>query len=212
MNPTPVALFVRVSSKEQDYARQVHELTDLAAQLNLHVVEVIQEKLSGSTKNEDRPAIQRLLQLARERKIKKVLVHEVTRLGRSTAEVLKTLEDLHAQKVSVYIKTFSIETLTPEGKVNHIAQMLVTLLAEVGRMEKAILMERIESGRAEARRKGTHMGRPAGTTKEAEDLLTEYSTVVAMIRQGKSIRDIAARAQVSPTTVQKVKRLLTPAA
>lgn len=71
--------------------------------------------------------------LASERKIQKVLVTEVSRLGRRTSEVLQAIETLTDLGVSVYVHTYSLETLTPKGKRNPTASLLFTLLAEFAR-------------------------------------------------------------------------------
>ena len=78
----PVALFVRVSTKEQDYARQVPDLTAYAQKQGYSIAHIIHE--TGSTtkrRNVDRPELDRLLKLCRTRAIKKVLVTEFSRLG-----------------------------------------------------------------------------------------------------------------------------------
>jgi DNA invertase Pin-like site-specific DNA recombinase len=200
-----VAILVRVSKADQNYDRQVTELTEYATAKSYEVVQVIAESISGVTKNTERKGIQELLQLARAKKINKVLVHEVTRLGRQTSEVLATLEELHFYKVSVVIMNYNLETLNPNGSVNNMSQFLVTLLTDIGRMERLTLIERINSGIAEARRKGKHLGRPEGTTK---DIVKQHPKVVKHLKAGYSIRETAKLCEVGVSTVQRVKKQL----
>lgn len=204
-----VAILVRVSTADQNYDRQISELTEYAASKNYEVVEVITETVSGAKKNSERKGIQQLLQLAKGKKINKVLIHEVTRLGRDTPEVLATLSTLHELKVAVVVKNYQIETLNADGTVNSMGQFLFTILADVGRMERLTLIERVKSGLQEAKRKGKTLGRPEGSTK---DLVTEHPKVVKYLRAGHSVRETAKLSEVAPSTVQRVKKALTETA
>ncbi len=61
--------------------------------------------------------------------IDKVLVTELSRLGRNTLGVLEVIELLNSKKVSIYIQNYAIETLTPEGAINPMSQFLITNLS-----------------------------------------------------------------------------------
>lgn len=160
-------IFVRVSKKEQDYQRQLEDLRALAKTQNLEIVAEIAEKISGAKDNQERDGVQELLRLAQKCIIQKVLVQEVSCLGRSTVEVVKVLEELTSFQVSVYVQNFGFETLK-NGNRNPIAQFIFTLLAEFARLERETLRERILSGMEEARRKGKHLGRPDGSLENKE--------------------------------------------
>lgn len=205
----PIAIFVRVSKQSQDYERQIADLNAYAVKQGYTVVATIAEKISGAKRNSERQGIAELLELAASRRIKKVLVSEVSRLGRRTSDVLKVIEELTEQGVSIYAQNYNLETLTPEGKRNPVASLLFTLLAEFARLERETLVERINSGLDQARRRGKTLGRPTGTTKDSTALLQEYAPVVRFIKQGFSLRQTAKLAEVSVNTVRKVKNLLT---
>jgi DNA invertase Pin-like site-specific DNA recombinase len=205
---TPVAIFVRVSKNSQDYTRQISDLKELASHKGWSVLSVITEKVSGSRKNAERKGIQELLELAEQRRISKVLVSEVSRLGRKTSEVLQVLERLTELGVSVYVNNYNLETITHSGRPNPIAQLLFTLLAEFARLEKETLVERIHSGLEQAKRNGKTLGRKKGSVKSDKEILEKYKPVVRQLNAGKSIRDVAAICQVGTATVQKVKKLL----
>lgn len=198
------AIFVRVSRKEQDYYRQIQDLRAAAKRMGVKVVAEISEKISGSAASKDREGIQELFDLARRRKIRKVLVQEVSRLGRSTLEVLQIVEELTELGVSVYVDNIGIETLS-KGKTNPIAQILLTILAEFSRMEKEVLRERILSGLEEARRNGVKIGRPKGSLKEPSDYIKGYPKVVRHLKEGQSLRNTAKLNSISVNTVRKVK-------
>jgi DNA invertase Pin-like site-specific DNA recombinase len=213
------AIFTRVSKQSQDFQRQISDLQAFADMKGYNVVKTISEKISGAKNNTDRKGLTELMALAKAGKINRVLVSEVSRLGRKTSEVLKTVEDLKALGISVYIHNHQLETINANGSSNSMAQMFLTLLAEFARMERETLIERINSGLDEAKRKGVKLGRRAGTTKDNETLLKENKKVVEHLRAGKySIREIAilcanptTKKPISTATVQKVKKALAAA-
>ena len=200
-------IFVRVSKKEQDYQRQVEDLRAVAQSQAVQVVAEIAEKISGARRNQDREGIQQLLALSRQGAIQKVLVSEVSRLGRSTLEVLQIVEELTQLGVSIYVQNFGLETLK-NGKRNPVAQFMFTLLAEFARLERETLRERILSGMDEARRQGVTIGRPVGATEEKAVFLKKYAAVARQLRAGLSVRKTAKLCAVAINTVRKVKTLL----
>ena len=200
-------IFVRVSKKEQDYQRQVEDLRAVAQSQAMQVVAEISEKISGARRNQDREGIQQLLTLSRQGAIQKVLVSEVSRLGRSTVEVLQIVEELTQLGISIYVQNFGLETLK-NGKRNPVAQFMFTLLAEFARLERETLRERILSGMDEARRQGIKIGRPAGTTEEKAVFLKKYAAVARQLRAGLSVRKTAKLCEVAINTVRKVKTML----
>lgn len=200
-------IFVRVSKREQDYQRQLEDLRVVAQTQKVEIIREIAEKISGAKSNKERDGLQELLSLAQNGAINKVLVQEVSRLGRSTVEVLKVLEELTNLGISVYVQNFGIETLK-NGKRNPIAQFMFTLLAEFARLERETLRERILSGMDEARRKGKHLGRPDGSNEQKEDFLKKYPSVARNLRLGISVRKTAKICKNSINTVRKVKEYL----
>ena len=200
-------IFVRVSKKEQEYQRQVEDLRAVARSQAVQVVAEIAEKISGARKNQEREGIQQLLELSRRGAIQKVLVSEVSRLGRSTVEVLQIVEELTQLGISIYVQNFGLETLK-NGKRNPVAQFMFTLLAEFARLERETLRERILSGMDEAQRQGIRIGRPVGATEEKAVFLKKYAAVVRQLRAGPSVRKTAKLCEVAINTVRKMKALL----
>jgi len=129
----PVALFARVSSNTQDCNRQLAELSSVADKNNWVVVSIITTTVSGSRKKRsERSDIDELLNLAKERKIKKVLISEVSRLGRRPSETYTLLEELTELDVSIYVHNYGMETLLANGKRNPAASLIFVIFNEQG--------------------------------------------------------------------------------
>ena len=86
----PVAILVRVSTNKQETDRQVSELGEYATKRGYEVVEICKEEVSGAADHDSRLGLHRVEELARMGKIKKVLVHEVSRLARKNSCLLYT--------------------------------------------------------------------------------------------------------------------------
>jgi DNA invertase Pin-like site-specific DNA recombinase len=205
--PIPVALLVRVSTAKQETDRQTAELQAVAAGKGWTVVEVVREQgISGSSKS--RPGLDHVLDLAESGKIRKVLVHEISRVARRNSVAHAFLDRLDDLGVSLYWHAQGIETLLPNGKRNPAAGIMFALLAEMARAEKETLVERINSGLAEARRKGKTLGRPVGSTLPPSSLLTKHADVVRHLRAGHSIRHVAAITGKAKGTVETIRQIL----
>jgi DNA invertase Pin-like site-specific DNA recombinase len=201
----PVAILVRVSTDRQAHARQVADLKAVASAKGWEVVEVIEETITGSASANVRPGLARIEELVEEGRIKKVLVHEVSRLSRRPAVVHAFVEQLEAAGVSLYWHAQGIETLMASGKRNPAAAIMLALLAEMARAETDTLRERINSGLAEARRKGVVLGRPVGSGKDKATLLRDHKDILKLLRAGHTIRNVAKLAGKGVSTVQRVK-------
>jgi DNA invertase Pin-like site-specific DNA recombinase len=205
----PVAILVRVSTQRQTTERQVHELRAVADARGWQVVEVVEEDgVSGAAKDADRHGLARVEALALAGTIRKVLVHEVSRVGRRPAVVHGFVERLLDLKVSLYWHSQRVETMLDGGKRNPAAGMMLAVLAEMALAERETLRERIISGLDAARRRGRTLGRPCGTVMPPEQLLAKHADVVRLLRAGKSLRDVAARTGKGTSTVKRVKVLL----
>lgn len=203
-----VVLYCRVSTQVQDYERQVSDLTRFAKKHQWEIVETFTEKISGAKKNNERKELASLLSYARVHYINRVLVTELSRLGRDTLQVLAAIDMLNKAKVSLYIMNYNIETLTPDGKVNPMSQFMITLLAEVARMERRTIKERMASGYNNFRANGGKVGRKTGYRKSDEDFRTQYKDVFRLLGKGVSLRDISKATGVSVNTVKRCKNLL----
>lgn len=206
MKTTPVAILVRVSTKGQSVDRQVSDLTVRARENGWEVIETVVAHVSGSKiKYSDREDIARVRHLVEQKMIRKLMVHEVSRIGRSPLETLQLVELCHEHGVSVYDFNQHSETLKENGRPSVYATVILPLLAGLARNENEERRERIMSGLAEARRKGVKLGRPKGTSLSRRELVAKHRDVCRRLREGHSIRNTAAICRKSTSTVQKVK-------
>jgi DNA invertase Pin-like site-specific DNA recombinase len=202
---TPVAILVRVSSSLQETDRQVTELTAYAESKGYNIVAVLREKISGTADQDEREGLNQALELARTGKIKKVLVHEVSRIARRNSIAHKFVETLEDYGVSLYWAAQSIETLLPSGRRNPAAGIMLALMAEMARNELEVLKMRVRSGIEQARRSGVRLGRPVGTT---EDLRKKHQDIVRNLKNGQSVRNTGKITGKGFSTVQRVKKVL----
>ncbi len=203
--PVPVIILLRVSTDRQNVERQRFDLLEYARAHNLEVLEVLEETISGCVDEDKRHGLARALELAQAGTIRKVLVHEVSRLARRNSIVHKFVETLETAGVSLYWHAQSIETLLPSGKRNPAAAIMLALLSEMARAEIETLRERINSGLAVAKARGVTLGRPVGSGRTRTAFLAAHRDVVRLLRDGHSIRHTAAITGKGCSTVQRVK-------
>ena len=201
----PVAILVRVSTVKQETSRQISELRTYAASKGYEIVEICQETVSGNANGDERHGLRRAEALALEGRVKKVLVHEISRLARRNSVAHHFVETLEECGVSLYWHAQGIETLLPNGKRNPAAGIMLALLAEMARSEVELLRERINSGLREARRKGVKLGRPKGTTLDRKVFLQKHKDVLRQLKAGQSVRNAAKITGKGVSTVQRVK-------
>ena len=207
MNHTAV-IYARVSSMgdRQSTERQIEDLTRYAEGKGYEIMRVFQEHVSGAKSNQERGVLSECLEFCKTEHPGTLMVTELSRLGRSTVEVLKAVEELTAAGVNIYILDLNLSTLDERGEGNPVAKMVLTVLALGAEMERKLILGRLNSGRALARSKGVKMGRPKGSTLTKDELLAKYPEVVRHLKKGKnSIREISKLTGVSVSTVQRVK-------
>jgi len=200
-------IFARVSTNIQDYERQVNELTALADRNGWSVEEVFAEKISGAKLNAERTELMRMMDYVEAHKTDKVMITELSRLGRNTRQVLEVIETLNAKGVSLYIQNYNIETLNKDGKENSMSQFLITLLAEVARMERSTIKERMVSGYNNYIANGGKVGRKEGYRKSDEEMREEYAEEIRLLKKGYSLRNITKLTGTSVNTLRKIKTL-----
>ena len=203
-----VVIYSRVSTGIQDYKRQTDELMEYSNKMGYKVVKTFEEKISGGKINEERPKLMEMIGFVKSNQIDKVLCWELSRIGRNTIEVLKTIKLLNDNCISLYIKNYNIETLNDKCEVNTLSQFMIQILTSVSEMEKSTIRQRVKSGYDNFIKNGGKVGRKEGFKKDDEILLTEHKDVVKLLKQGYSVRKVMKLSDKSSGTVQKIKKLL----
>lgn len=191
----------------QNTARQVRDLEAFAKADGIAIQRVFEEHVSGAKKIEERPILKECIDYCIYNHISVLLVSELSRLGRSTLQVLRALELLHDAKVSVYVQNLGIYTLQEDGKINPVASILVTVLSEMGNIERTLISERLNSGRAKYIANGGKLGRKVGYRKSIDEFREEYRETITLLRKGVSIRNVAKITGHDKATVLKVRKL-----
>lgn len=135
--------YVRVSTVEQNESRQITALSQY------DIEKWFTEKVSG--KNMDRPQLQAMLDFVR--KGDTVYIHDLSRIARSTSDLLHIVDVLKDKEVDLVSHHESIDTTTPTGK------LMLTMIGAINEFERANLLERQREGIAIAKAQGKYTGR-----------------------------------------------------
>ncbi len=191
-----VAIYCRVSTADQSCERQERELRNYAKRAKMTVAGVWKETASGSKDN--RRERQAVLALAQARKIDAILVTELTRWGRSTMDLIHTLQQLESWRVSVIAQSgLQFDLKTSQGK------LIASIMASLAEFERDLIRERVKSGLAAAKARGKKLGRQLGQRVKSDRLAPR---VVDLVGQGTSYRDIAEQLKISKTTVTEIMK------
>lgn len=181
-------------------------MKDWAEKNETEVVRVFEEHISGAKKIEERAVLTECLEFCVQNQVDELLVSELSRLGRSTLQVLRSIEILHNANVGVYIQNIGVHSLQVDGNVNPVASILITVLSEVASIERTNIQYRLNSGLQRHIENGGRVGRKKGSVKTRETKEKEYKEVIMCIRKGYTIRDTARLCNVGLSTVQRVKK------
>lgn len=200
-------IYARVSSTtdRQNTERQISDLTKYAEYKGMEIVNVFEEKVSGTKKNNERPIFVEALNYCKANKIDMLLVSELSRLGRNAFEVLETVKMLVDEGINLYMQKEQFTLLDEEGKPSMFAPIMIATLSTCAQLERENIKFRLNSGRQLYIEKGGKLGRKEGSTKSREEKAEEYKQVIKLLKQGISIRKTAKLCDVSVSTVQRVK-------
>ena len=189
-----VAIYCRVSTSDQSCERQERDLLEYAHLAGYQVMGIWKDTAAGTKQN--RVERQKVLAMAQARKIDAILVTEMTRWGRSTIDLMQTLQELHAWGVSLIATTgIQFDLNTSQGR------LIANLMAILAEFERDLVRERVRSGIAAAKARGQKLGRQTGQRVKADRLAPK---VLQMVEQGNSYRQIAGALHLSKTTVNEI--------
>ncbi|WP_456304329.1 recombinase family protein [Acetobacter indonesiensis] len=151
---------------------------------------------TGSGVRVDRAERRKVMALAQAREIDAILVTELSRWGRSTIDLISTLQELESYRVSlIAITGMTFDLATPHGR------MLATVLAGIAEFERDLISERVKSGLAAARARGKVLGRQKGERPKSDRLAPK---VLALVAEKRSYRWIARDLGISKNTVAAI--------
>ncbi len=207
-----VVLLCRCSTNRQDYNRQIAELTEYCDRNGWSIMRTFANKVSGAKKLEEREEIQDMIAFVKENKVDKVVVLEISRLGRNTLEALKLIQLLNEHKIALFVKNYNLCTLNPDGKPNPVASLICTILLEIAQMERLNIAERMESGRNRyikiCREQGVKMGRPSTYRKSDEKYKEQYAKEISLLRKNISLRNVNKLTGTSVGTLRKLVKFV----
>ena len=174
--------YCRVSTSDQNLDLQKDAL------LKAGCTDVIEEKASGA--KQDRPELQRMLELAREGD--KIVVWRLDRLARSLKQLVELIEDLCERGIEFESVQESIDTSTSGGK------LVFGIFASLAEFERNLIRERTVAGLESAKSRGRVGGRP----KALND--NQIADAKLMREHGRTLTEIAEHFEISVGTAHKV--------
>lgn len=187
-NENRVAIYGRVSTDGQSVDLQINELREYVARRNWQVVEeYLDVGISGS--KESRPALNRLMADARQRKFDILLVWKIDRFGRSLKHLVNSLAELENVGVAFVSLRDSLDLSSPAGR------LMAQLLGAISEFERSLITERVRAGIRNARNKGRRLGRPR--------LEVDCGRIARLRATGASLRTISEQLGVSLGSVHR---------
>lgn len=179
-----VIAYIRVSTDKQDSNNQHHELLTYAHQKRLDITEFIEISIGSRKTTKDR-RIDELLEKLQAGDI--LLVTEISRLGRSTAEVIGTVNEILKKKVRLIAIKNSLDVSNKEDIGSKVTVAMFSLIAEI---ERDLISRRTKEALAAKRRLGVRLGKPKGTIQRSK-FDSHESQIRELLTLGLSVRKIA---------------------
>jgi DNA invertase Pin-like site-specific DNA recombinase len=147
-----VAVYLRVSTKDQTLENQRQALTQWATANGWQGVTEYTDTMSGAKR--DRPGFDELLKAVVRREVDVIATWSIDRLGRSVKDLLEITDTASKNEVRLFFYKDAVDTSTPSG------QLFFTIMAAVAQFERERIRERIHAGLDRAREEGKAIGRP----------------------------------------------------
>jgi DNA invertase Pin-like site-specific DNA recombinase len=191
------ALYLRVSTTDQDVGRQERELRAVATARGYTIADgavYCDHGISGSRGRDKRPAFDQLHKDAVRHRFDIVMAWSVDRLSRSMPDLVDFLQQLHALHIDLFLYQQAVDTTTPMGRA------MFQIAGVFAELERSMIAERVRSGLAKAKAKGTKSGRAIGRPRIAESKRQQIRDAYAA--GGVGMRQLAKRFHVSLGSVQ----------
>ena len=188
-----VCLYLRVSSSSQTTDSQEAELLELRKRREFEIVEIYRETVSGLKRNEERKELSRMLSDMKQRRWTKIVIFDLTRLGRSVSEVVKTLSLLDDYNISLFSMRQNLDT--DDGGMSKLFFYFVSIFSE---MEADIRKARQLAGIDRVKK----LNRRYAGNKFISD--EQISKIRELREKGLSFRAIKKEVAVSLSSINKV--------
>jgi len=192
--------YCRCSTNEtkQDINRQIRELKELGATDTT----IYQEYLTGSATK--KPELEKMFSVIREGDT--LAVTEISRLSRSTKQLIEVIEIVQQKKIKLIVKN-SITIDCTSGQLDAMTKAFLQMTGVFAELEKDMIRERVRSGIANARAKGKQLGRPTLTLSDVPRKVKEvYSELYTVGKISKT--DYAKVCNISRPTLDKYLKII----
>ena len=156
----------------------------------------------------ERPCAREVIKLVEEGKLSELVVEELSRLGRNTGDVIRTLEWLEEHQVNVVVRNIGLQS-RPNGKTNPVWKMISSVMSSLYEMELSNIKERTLAGRMVFIQKGGTLGRPSGSGESEKKFIEKDKSkdIIKYINKGRTVREISKYLSVSHRTIIKAKKV-----
>ncbi len=187
--------YLRVSTNDQDLNNQKFEILKYCQSNDIQISKFIEIEISSRKSIQKRKITELIDGLSSG---DRVVVSELSRLGRSTVEVLSIINSLISKSVEVHAIKQNIR-ITDNQDIQ--SKIIVTLFSLFAELERDLISQRTKSALHAKRAAGIKLGRPKGSLGKSildgkEDLISDF------LRKKVSITSIAKILEVSRGTVQ----------
>ena len=187
-----VAIYVRVSTKDQSVDMQLNDLERYTRERGFKMFKIYKDNGVSGTK-ETRAGLTQLMEDARKRKFDIVLVWRFDRFARSTKHLVNALHEFRNLGIDFISYQENIDTSSPLGEA------IFVIISAMSKLERDIIAERVRGGLRKAVAAGKRLGRPKAQVDS--DQVIEYR------KQDKSIRQIASEMSLSKGTVERTLKM-----
>ncbi|OCL24441.1 recombinase family protein [Gilliamella sp. wkB171] len=188
-----VVIYGRVSTTEQTIDNQIVFLKRIVEQNKWDLIDIyIDDGISGSKDRDKRPEFDRLCKDMVRRKFNKILVWDVSRLGRSLQHLVEFLNDVQSVNCHLYIHQSGLDTSTPSGR------MMFQMVGVFSEFERSMISERVKLGLQRVKLDGKSLGRP----KKINDVVKKE--IINLVNNGWSLGKVANHLNLSRMSIHRI--------
>lgn len=175
--------YIRTSTDKQDLNNQKLEIFEFAKKHKLEVDDFIQMTISSRKTSKERRIDEMLLTLE---DADTLIVTELSRLGRSTAEVIGLVNELIKKQVRVIAIKQSLDIKQHDMT----SKVMITLFSLFSELERDLISLRTKESLANKKAQGIQLGKPKGTIQKSK-FDNDLDKIKELLNLGLSVRKIA---------------------